>query len=533
MRLDIVRRLGFPVPDGRGDLLYAASFFLAYVVIDLITRNLANYDTEAAGGPSLLYAALRSNLATALVSGLVIAIAIWQRPERWLSPWTDLERGKELRRLIAPLLFLLTWQSAFHQYNYLLERAHLGDRVLVVALAVAALQRPLFLIPFVLQSRVIAEQFGLPYGTLAAQNVDELLLVVLLAVVGAHLVYVATGRIDSAPVVLVICAALATFFFIPGRGKVLLGWLGDEDLANLASSGYAVGWLGQTDGALARWFVGTVDSIGLPLRLLTVLIEVGAVIVVVNYRWFRLWLPLIIGFHVVNFLFLGFWFLAWIVLEVALILLFTRPTLREWLGRNLSLGRAAMTAITVGLFGPLLFHPPGLAWLDSPVAYGYQIEVVGSSGARYNLPIRSFAPFEQELTFDRLQLGANHRLSGAYGVVASSEQLLELQQLENLEELAALEEPLGSTNDASSGQAEDFLRSFIDYANARADGNNDLAGALDVVQPFSKFWTGSPEPHYQFQESIVSLEVFQLTSLRVGDDFHHRRSSVLALDQSR
>jgi len=91
----------------------------------------------------------------------------------------------------------------------LLGRWHAADRVLLACLAVGCVLRPVFLLPFVIESRVIASQFDVPFHTTAAQNIDALLLIALVAVAATHLWFVATGRRRSAPVILVLTAAIA------------------------------------------------------------------------------------------------------------------------------------------------------------------------------------------------------------------------------------------------------------------------------------------------------------------------------------
>ena len=87
---------------------------------------------------------------------------------------------------------VLAWQSALYDYNWLADRTHGFDRALVVVLAVAAIVRPAFLVPFVIVVRVVNEQFLFPFGTTAARNVDDLLLMALLVIAATHLLFVVT-----------------------------------------------------------------------------------------------------------------------------------------------------------------------------------------------------------------------------------------------------------------------------------------------------------------------------------------------------
>ncbi len=528
MLATLARRLGFAATEQPARLIYLGGFFAAFAVIDRVTRSVAGIEADGIGDPVLLVSAIGSNRIAALVVLTVgLVLAKLRGASLWM-PWSDLDQGATLRLLAAPLVALLTWQGVLYQYNYVADRAHLIDRGLLLVLAIGALARPALLLGFVIQTRVIAGQFSFPFGTQAAQNVDELLVLVLLAIAVAYLVGAVLDRDDSSPVIAVSAAAIATHFFIPGRGKVLLNWIVHEDLANLASSGYTVGWLGQTDGGFALRMADAVGTIGMPARLATLALELGVLIAVVHHRWFRAWLPMAFVFHVANFVLLGFSFLAWMTLEVVLFVILSRADLREWLDRSLSLGQAAMTAVAVAVLGPMLFHPPGLAWLDSPVAYGLEMEVEGESGQRYQLAFASFAPFDQDLAFGRVQLGETYPLTGAYGVVVSVERLDQLQALTAVGEVSAMELPVDEVDVARWARAQRFLVDFGHYANSRAAGEQRLAGLLAAVEPIPKYWTGRPAPNYDFQEPITSLTVYRVTSLRADDEFQRTRSEVFA-----
>ncbi len=530
MLLSGARRVGLTGTNSWPDLAYVAGFVLAYFGLDRITTALAALDPADVDRASLLVGAILGNRPVAVLVVIVALALIWRSPSRLACRWWELGHGNAIRWIAAGPVILLAWQSGFYHYNYLLGRAHLFDRALVLALAVGVIARPALLVPFVIQSRVIAAQFGLPFGTLAAQNIDELLLVALLVIAGAHVVFVVTGKRDSSPLLLLLAAAIATHFFIPGRGKLLLNWVIHDDLSNLPASGYAVGWLGQTDGGVALWLAGLLGALNWPLRIATLVVELGAALAAAHHRLLRVWLPVVALFHVVNFVLLGFWFLGWIALELVLFVLLTRRDLVEWFDRNLSVARAAVALVLVGVLGPVLFHPPGLAWYDTPLAYGYEIEVVGQSGATYNLEHEAFAPFSQELAFSRLQLGETRPLTGAYGVVVTVAELERLRALTDVADAAPLEDRTDESDAARQVGAERFLADFVGHADDRAAGGNRLADVLDVVAPFPKYWTGRPDPVYRFDDPIVRLEVFRTTNLHVDDGFQRRRTSVLVMN---
>ena len=90
---------------------------------------------------------------------------------------------------------------------------------LVVVLAAAAIARPAFLVPFVIVVRVVNEQFLFPFGTTAARNVDDLLLMALLIIAAGHVLFVVTGRNRTAPVVLLITTAWRPTSSSPARAS--------------------------------------------------------------------------------------------------------------------------------------------------------------------------------------------------------------------------------------------------------------------------------------------------------------------------
>ncbi len=525
----VAGRVGLDRRDTPADLLYAVGFFAAYLVLDVLTRAVSGLDIVSAAEASLLLGALGRNPLPAVILVAGTAALVWRSPARTVCRWSDLDRGPLLRWFVLPMVVVLTWEGALYEYNFVLDRAHLFDRFLLVALAAGVLARPALLVPFAIQSRIITGQFEFPFGSVAGENVDDLLVIVLLAVAGAHVMYVITGRVDSASVMLVIIAAVAAHFFIPGKGKVALDWLVHDDLANMATNGYTVGWLGQTDGGFALRLSDLVGTFGWPMRVGTLVLELGAAIVVVNYRLFRLWLPFAMVFHIMNFLLLGFWFLAWLVVELALLVLLGRPDARTWLAGNLTIGRAGLSVAAVVVASPLLFHPPGLAWFDSPIAYGYELNAVGVSGTRYNVPVDALAPFQQEIAFSRIRVGQTQHATGPYGVVVSVEELALLDELQTLDEVAAYERPIEPGDEQGRAVTEDFLAAWVRRANERARSAG-LADVVSAAAPIAKYWTGRPEPRYSFQEPILQLEVVRVTGLRTDAGFEQARLPVLMLD---
>ena len=505
------------------DLALVIATFALFTMVEHLARAAATVTEADLGRPSLLAAAAAHRwwALVSLVAGAGVAVLL--RPRRLLAPWGDLEQGRALRRFTGVLVVLLAWQASCYPYNWLAGRLHGADRVVVVALAAASLARPAFLVPFAVAVRIMAEQFVLPFDTPAGRNIDDLLVLVVLAVAAGHLVYVVTGRNRTAPVLLVAASALAAHFFIPGKGKIVIGWLADGDLGNLPISSYAAGWRGGGDGSWARWLADLLHTIRLPAMAGILAVELGSIVAVTRPRFLRWWLPAAVGFHLAVFAITGFWFLSWIAVEVGLLVLLSAPSLRSWAAANATPARG-LVAVAAVLGAPVLFHPPGLAWLDGPVSYGYRITATGVSGTRYSVDSAALAPLSHQVAFNRLQLGATVPASGAYGAAATAADIDALDPIGTFEQLDAYEATLGRPTLVEPSQQ--FLADYLAYANR--PHRSPPARLAHRLGPPEHFWTSGDGPAYRFQEPIRSLDAAIVRVLNTS--FSEDRQTVLRLE---
>lgn len=511
-------------PDTPADLALVLATFALFTVVEHLARATAVVTAADLGRPSLLVAAASQRwwALVPLAVGAVAAAVL--RPRRLLAPWGELEQGRALRWFAGVLVVLLTWQASCYPYNWLAGRLHGADRLVVVALAAAALARPAFLVPFAVVVRIVAEQFLLPFDTPAGRNIDDLLVLVVLAVAAGHLVYLITGRNRTAPVLLVAGAALAAHFFVPGKGKVVIGWLTHGDLGDLPISSYAAGWRGGGDGSWARSLSDLLHAVRLPAMAAILAVELGSIVAVSRPRLLRWWLPAAVGFHLAVFAITGFWFLSWIAVEAGLLVLLSAPSLRAWAAANATPARG-LVAVAAVLGAPVLFHPPGLAWLDAPVSYGYRITATGESGTQYSVGSGALAPLSLHVAFDRLQLGDTVPASGAYGAVSTGIEVDALDQIHDFEQLDAYEAALGRPTLVEPSQQ--FLADYLAYASRP---HRSLPARLaSRLGPPEHFWTsGDGGSAYRYQEPIRALDV-SLVRL-VNPTFSQDRQTILRLE---
>lgn len=510
--------------DGVGDVIAVLATFVLYLVMDRVSQTLVAVGFDDLDALSLTVASIGGRwwLYLAVVIAAVVGLVL--RRDRMLAPWSDLDHGRTLQLMMLPLLVLLGWKGGFYAFNFVAGEVHLLDRVLAVALAVGAWYRPVVLLALVTQIRIINEQLLYPFGTISVETIDDYLLIPLIACAAGHGLYVVTGRRSTSPVLLVIVTSIAGHFFLPGRGKLAIDWFGNSELSNLPLASYTAGFGASTDGGFARFMADFFETMNLPVMIGTLVLELGVLIAVVHLKLFRWWLPGMIVFHLFTFAATGFFFFSWVVLEAIVLVVLFAPGLRSWVAENATPARGIIAVMAV-LGSPVLFHAPGLAWIDGPVSYGYELEAVGDSGADYHVPLSTFAPLEHEMTFGRPQLAPTEHLTGGYGSLVDTTNLAQLEAIETFEQLEALEAEQPESTLVEPSQ--NFLLAFFD--GTAIDRSNHWP--LRFGPPLY-FWSGRPEPAYDYDEPLVLLEVYQVTAIHGDDgDPDERRVRVLRIER--
>lgn len=494
--------------------------FAVYLVLDRLIRAAARMSADTVKHSVLVTGAIaESPSAWLVVAAALVVGATWQRSRLWAA-WDVFDRGPVVRGVAAVPLALVTWLSSTYHYNYLAGQWHAIDRLLVIVLAVASFQRPVFLIPFALEARVISAQFVVPFGTVAGPNIDALLITLLIGFAALHVGYVLTGSPRSASIVMLLSTVLASHFFVPGSGETALGWFGVNRLWNFPLSAYTAGWLGHTSGDWARQMARLVEPLNLPLQVVTLLVELGSGIAVAHPKLLRWWLVLALAFHTFVFAMAGFWFVGWMAIEVTLLGVLWAPSLQAWVNQHATPARGLVAAGIVMVAGARLYQPPTLSWFDGPASYGYELEGVGISGASYHVPLAVAAPFEQELTFLRLRLAPTREAANAYGAVGTRAEFEALNALTSLEKLLAYERRLPPPASSDVEAAQQFVARLLEHINGRGQ-------APWFLWPLpTHFWTSRPPPLFAYQESLARLEIVRVTALHRSDGQVVRRESL-------
>jgi hypothetical protein len=178
---------------------------------------------------------------------------------------------------------------------------------------------------------------------------------------------------------------------------------------------------------------------------------------------------------------------------------------------------------TLVLLGGFLFQPPRLAWYDSPVAYGYEVEATGLSGRTYHVPLRRFAPFEQDMSFVFATFQPQGPLAGGYGALAWRGTLDALAAVDTFEQLDALERQGEPTPPGRRAASEALVVRWLERTYHR-----DRVPVVPIPPP--RYVTGRSGPAYEGDEPLRSAEVVLVRSIEDGGSQRFTRQPLLRVE---
>jgi hypothetical protein len=327
--------------------------------------------------------------------------------------WSAIDAGRGLRILAMGVVLAIAWDSSTYGYNHYYARSHLVDRLLLLALGVGVWRNAAWIPAFTVQYLILLSQFAHPMGmhtyppaerTLAHHLVLLLAGFVALRGAASWIPALRTPRPAGSQAFVVVLCVIAASYFLPGLEKIRISpdgteWVLDNDLSWLLVEASRHGWrMGLSAEHLD--LVRSAVSAWSPVLLAgSLVLELGAVLLVVRARLSLVILAALTGFHVVTTLVSGFFFWKWIVVDaaagVAIWSLREADRRRVFAPRNVALSL---------LLIPLAFYyqqPNPLGWFDRPYGYLFRVELIDDKDKRYSTDPSAFAPYELVFAYDR------------------------------------------------------------------------------------------------------------------------------------
>ena len=485
-----------------------------FILVDSFLRRAGDLPAESYARSSLV-AGLVDHLGLPLVVLLIAAAAGLLRWGRLGDRWDQIDQGPTLRVFVTLLAALMAWAFTTLEFNYYFGQGYDRDRLLILVLLLLLWFRPFFIYPFLLLTFAVMFQLGEPPLSGGAFFAHSLQILHVLGLFGAvFLLHALTGSRKTDMFFFLTCCLVAGAYWVPGLGKLRLGWILHGDLHLMPLAAYAHGWLSFLEPATVVRLGRGLAWVDWPLRLFVFVVELGCLVFLWRRAISAFLLAGVILFHLGTFALYGYLFWAWLVLDSGLLVLL----LRDRKGDTLNLYGRTQLVVSVLLIASASYwvHPARLAWFDTRLSYTYRFQVIGVSGTQYTLPPRFFEPYGDTFTMSNFgYLSPNHRML-VYPYATTSDRTLaaRLRSTTTAAGVFALEEEIGGDwyDERRAEQLYDFLTRYITHWNAGKHGGLDLHRWRSPPH----FWSFPRGNAFEGQEKISELVVTEVTTLFDG-----------------
>ncbi len=449
--------------------------------------------------------------ASLLVALLFAWVFLNQRRVNWRR------LGRVSRIVLSIIMLTATWCIIGVSFNYYTGHAYFADRVLIVLLLGAALWRPAFAAPLLAYLVIFLGQHHAGAGDW--ELTDKFPIIDALSAFVAWMVLRTLLPLRVRTLFWFLLALQAINYLAPGIAKLTLddsfnplGWYTENPLHVLPVTAWLHGWLpvlGPED-AVALATVSRYADI--PMAVFTMIVEVGAPLLVLSRRTAILWLGGAVLLHFGIFGMTGILFWIWAVLDLAL---------RYWLQRRWRRAprtkeRAIAMLVVIAAF-PLFAKPKYLGWIDTPVNEQYFIEVETDDGV-FRVDQADFSPFD--VTFEQ---GALHYVNRGRVVTYSWDAGLnydlgiKLGNAKTPEEVRKIiaEQGVERANEKRATELDEFLLKFFRNAN----DHGDMRWVSDWGPP-THMQVRSGEPKFEFNTRVRRVHVRFIRSFFDGETIH-------------
>lgn len=389
---------------------------------------------------------------------------------RALASWQSVEIGRLLKWLATALALMLAVTSAGQPVNLYFGQEYLLDRTFLLILAALVWFRPIIILPFVVLVVAVAGQFAVPvdgYGwdrhLLGVYRLPiHLLLIILCGTFAGN----DTRPAKPQTTVTLAVVAIAACYWVPGFGKLRIGYLFTPNVHYSVFGAWAHGWLADLSGEEVVSITTKLKPFAIPLQFFVMLIECGALFILV--RRVSLWLlPMWVLFHLGAWILYGYIFWVWILIDVAVFWFILKQPEHfrfDW--------KTCVLAFVLVGTSRFWLNPNRLAWFNSPLANTYQIEATTSDGETIVVNPSSFAPYDYIFTMQMFApISSQPQLTAPYGATSVAKNATAMGS-----ELAAYESRKTQVVDpVLRGQLSKLIRRYAESWNAGRDGQSALA----------------------------------------------------------
>ena len=311
---------------------------------------------------------------------------------------------KIINRGIHILIILVAWYYLFYDFNFYANQWHILDRLLVLLLAILSINFPVFTLLFVAQIYLVDFQFNFPLG--GSKLLDKILVLEILKIWTAyHILYHFQQFFNKKkPSVQAFYFTSVMFYgyfyFLPGLQKIVLSgdlnWPFDNEILYNLLSIRNKGWLNNMPSWLIDLHYNYFKIFGTIGQLAILALEIGAAFVLINKKWLKAFIVLIIFFHFHVFILNGALFWLWIFSGVFIF------QITKYISNDLfSLKNVLISFIFYSVANWGIFSA-NLGWYDSPLDNYFEIKMEDKFGRVSKVSFGDFQPYTLHLQYGNI-----------------------------------------------------------------------------------------------------------------------------------
>lgn len=422
--------------------------------------------------------------------------------------WQDLPGGNQLLLFVGLVAGILAWTFSSYDYNLYYGFSHWADRLLILLFFGMLLWKPIAVFPLVLVILAVMGQFHYPIGGYSTADTMPLVRM-LIAFLAMLLLQVVVKRNFTAALFVVILCIQASGYWISGNGKFNQEWFFYDNIYYLLPATYSTGWLSFLTSETISQLTASLAIINWPMKISTLVLEAGAIIVLLRRKLTLALLIGWIGFHCAVFAISGILFWRWMLIEACLLYILLKYSERESFDIFYTSNFILSVVLIIG--ASYWFKPVQLAWFDSKINYVYRFEGVGESGKTYDLSAQFFAPYEYQFTQAPFAfLSREKQLNLVWGATGRKTARA-LRNVTTTDGVLALEEERGGVfyNEKKIERLQSFIQAFLGNLNS----SRSKRTWWKPIQAPTLLQSSRRGQAYDGKEEIVEVVAYQVTTL--------------------
>jgi hypothetical protein len=458
--------------------------------------------------------------------------------------------GVIVRGFMCATVGVMAWSYTTYGYNLYLDQAHIFDRLLLLSCAVGLFFHPGFIAPFCCVMILVMSQFSFPLSGYSMSDKQLpiyaiiLFAAVHLATVGkavlcsvsswirgkrekkTHSFLAVTARLllvfrwllvglNGRLFLFVLLCLIGSCYIAPAMHKIEISPSGTEWLFENGLSRIVAGCFFQENHFFFTEGGGGVAGLlaqkyGDLLIFGTLVIELSAILLLVNRKVCAIVLVLLALLHLGICTLSGVFFWKWALIELVLSCLILGREARPVFSR-----RGFVLSVVLMLSCSLHFRPAKLGWFDTSLLSDYRFVVTTESGREFCLVKNSVAPFELTFVFQRFGFLNPEKVLGGMGQTAD----YELASMINGAGPSAITEIIETDGEVpfdpeAASRFDDFLVRYFENWNRRLDRR---LLPFDAMSPPNHILSGSSANSFQWDEQVIRIDLYYETAYFDGE----------------